>query len=48
MFWLTWMIQVVLTCLAFINFIIAEVSLSYKTVQGSVNGLMRKEQAQMI
>ena len=47
-FWLIWFIQVVLTCICCLNFIIAEVSSSYQSVKDRVNGLIRKEQAQMI
>lgn len=48
MFWLVWFIQVMLTCIAFLNFIIAEVSSSYQSVKSRVDGLIKKEQAQMI
>lgn len=40
MFWLTWLILVIITCIVFMNFIIAEVSSSYSSVQKSVKGFI--------
>ena len=35
-FWITWVIIVLITCVVFLNFIIAEVSESYQTVNINV------------
>lgn len=47
-FWLTWLISVLMTCIVFLNFIIAEVSASYDSVNKRVRGLIDKERAQLI
>lgn len=43
LFWITWLITVLMTCIVFLNFIIAEVSESYANVQESVEELILKE-----
>ena len=48
MFWIVWLVVVLMTCIVFLNFIIAEVSASYQTVKDKVRGLIDKERAQMI
>ena len=48
MFWIFWVLIVVLTCLVFLNFIIAEVSMSYQKVVDSVDELVLKEKANLI
>jgi len=35
-FWITWLIIVLMTCIVFLNFIIAEVSASYDKVQNNL------------
>jgi hypothetical protein len=48
MFWFTWIIIVTMTCIIFLNFIIAEVSASYEKVNVRVKGLIEKERVQLI
>ena len=36
-FWIVWVIIVLMTCIVFLNFIIAEVSESYQKVNSKVN-----------
>ena len=48
MFWFTWLILVTITCIIFLNFIIAEVSASYDTVKCKVQGLIEQDRAQLI
>jgi hypothetical protein len=40
MFWVAWLIMVIITCIIFMNFIIAEVSNSYTNVTSKVNGFI--------
>ena len=47
-FWITWVIIVLMTCVVFLNFIIAEVSESYQTVNINVNEYILQEKAKMI
>lgn len=47
-FWITWIIIVFITCIVFLNFIIAEVSQSYQKVIQSVDEQIMKQKAQMI
>jgi len=47
-FWLIWIILIVITCIIFLNFIIAEVSNSYTQVQEKVKGLIEQDRAQLI
>ena len=47
-FWLMWIFMVTLTCVIFLNFIIAEVSQSYMDVQLSVNEFIHRERARLI
>jgi len=48
LFWVIWFIVVVMTCIVFLNFIIAEVSASYEKVNEKVKGLIEQERAQLI
>jgi len=48
LYWLTWVILVTMTCIIFLNFIIAEVSESYNTVNQQVKGLIAQERTQLI
>lgn len=47
-FWLTWILVVLITCIVFLNFIIAEVTTSYQTVNDHIQGLVEKERAVLI
>jgi hypothetical protein len=47
-FWITWVIIVVMTCVIFLNFIIAEVSESYQKVNVHVEEYILQEKAKMI
>jgi hypothetical protein len=47
-FWLVWYCITIMTCIIFLNFIIAEVSSSYESVKSEVQGLILKERALMI
>ena len=47
-FWITWTFIVLLTCVVFLNFIIAEVSQSYLHVVEFVDELICKERASLI
>lgn len=48
LFWMTWILILLLTCIVFLNFIIAEVSASYNKVTLSLHGLFLQERAQLI
>ena len=47
-FWITWIVIVLMTCVVFLNFIIAEVSQSYNIVNINVNEYILQEKAKMI
>lgn len=47
-YWVLWYIVVTITCIVFLNFIIAEVSASYQTVKDSIDVLCIKEKASLI
>ena len=47
-FWIVWLFIVLVTCIIFLNFIIAEVSASYEKVKVRLHGLFLKERAAMI
>ena len=48
LFWLLWLIVVTMTCIVFLNFIIAEVSASYQAVKDQVDVIVLQERAQLI
>jgi hypothetical protein len=48
LYWITWLILVIITCIVFLNFIIAEVSSSYESVKCKVKGLIEQDRAQLI
>ena len=48
MFWIIWVVIVMVTCIIFLNFIIAEVSSSYEKVKVSLNSLFLQERANLI
>lgn len=47
-FWIVWYCIVIMTCVIFLNFIIAEVSSSYENVKSNIDGLILKERAALI
>ena len=47
-FWVFWVITLVLTCIIFLNFIIAEASNSYAKVKDSLIAMINKEKSALI
>ena len=47
-YWIMWFIVVLMTCIVFLNFIIAEASNSYASVMNRLEALMNKEKSSMI
>lgn len=47
-YWFVWILIVVLTCIVFLNFIIAEVSASYEKVKERLDSLFLSERAKLI
>ena len=47
-FWFVWFCIVIITCVIFLNFIIAEVSSSYERVKIDIQGLILSERASLI
>ena len=47
-FWFVWLVVVLMTCIVFLNFIIAEVSASYTNTMESLHTLFLKERTQLI
>lgn len=47
-YWVTWITLVITTCIVFLNFIIAEVSLSYEKIKEKINGQQMKERVLLI
>ena len=47
-FWLCWTIIVGVTCIIFLNFIIAEASESYNSVKSRLKAMISKEKASLI
>ena len=48
LYWIIWLMVVVMTCIIFLNFIIAEVSNSYAGVKEHIDALIYKERAGLI
>ena len=48
LYWIIWLIVVTMTCIIFLNFIIAEASNSYAVVKESLTALTMKERASLI
>ena len=48
LYWFLWYVVVTVTCIVFLNFIIAEVSASYQIVKDSIDVLCMKEKATLI
>ena len=47
-YWLIWFIVVVIMCIIFLNFIIAEASASYQNVKDNLEALINKEKSQLV
>lgn len=48
MFWVIWFLVVVIQCIIFLNFIIAEASNSYTVVKENLDQLINKERANLV
>ena len=48
LYWFLWYVVVTVTCIVFLNFIIAEVSASYQIVKDSIDVLCMKEKATLV
>ena len=48
LFWLIWLMVVVMTCIIFLNFIIAEASASYEKVKENLVAMINKEKSALI
>jgi hypothetical protein len=47
-YWICWLLMVTITCIIFLNFIIAEASNSYANVMETLNAQILKERASLI
>jgi hypothetical protein len=47
-YWMAWYIITMMTCVVFLNFIIAEVSSSYRNVHSNIQAMVLKERALLI
>ena len=47
-FWITWIILIVVTCVIFLNFVVCEASASYNHVKQSLNLVIIQAQANLI
>ena len=48
LYWLIWLFVVIITCIIFLNFIIAEASASYESVKENLQAMINKEKASLI
>ena len=48
LYWFIWLIVVIVTCIIFLNFIIAEASASYEKVKENLDAMINKEKASLI
>ena len=48
LYWLIWLMVVVMTCIIFLNFIIAEASASYEKVKENLVAMINKEKSALI
>lgn len=48
LFWIIWLMVVVMTCIIFLNFIIAEASASYEKVKENLQSMINIEKSQLI
>ena len=47
-YWIIWTIIIFMTCIIFLNFIIAEASASYESVKSNLTAMIMKEKASLI
>jgi hypothetical protein len=47
-YWFTWLLIVLITCIIFLNFIIAEASASYEKVSADLDAFILSEKAALI
>ena len=47
-YWLVWFLSIVITCIIFLNFIIAEASASYTKVKDNLDEMVFKERSSLI
>lgn len=47
-FWIVWFLVVLMTCIVFLNFIIAEASNSYQAVKDRLEAMVNKEKSSLI
>ena len=47
-YWICWLLMVTITCIIFLNFIIAEASNSYSNVMATLDAQILKERASLI
>ena len=48
LFWFIWSLTIIMTCIVFLNFIIAEASASYESVKSRLEAMVFKEKASLI
>ena len=48
LYWIIWLLVVIMTCIVFLNFIIAEASASYQSVKDRLEAMISKEKANLI
>jgi multisubunit Na+/H+ antiporter MnhE subunit len=48
LYWAIWLMIVLLTCIVFLNFIIAEASASYEVVKKSLEAMIYKEKTSLV
>lgn len=48
LYWLIWLMVVTMTCIIFLNFIIAEASASYEKVKENLVSMINKEKSSLI
>ena len=48
MYWIIWFLVIIMTCIVFLNFIIAEASNSYESVKQRLNAIVHKEKGSLI
>jgi hypothetical protein len=48
LFWIVWVMTVIITCIVFLNFIVAEASASYSKVVETLESVIQKEKAALI
>lgn len=48
LYWVIWLLVVVMTCIVFLNFIIAEASASYQSVKDRLGAMINHEKASLI